>query len=131
MAPSPIWRIMADPLAILLISGGHERAHYAFMVASAAAAIGRPVVLFATNQGCHALRADLSAFAEAEAAMTARGVASLAVLREACIEMQVRLIACEAGLRIAGLQGGLCPEVEISGLVTFLTAAPNAQTITL
>ena len=42
-------------LGILLVSAGHERAHYAFMVAAGAAAIGRAVTLFATNEGCRAL----------------------------------------------------------------------------
>jgi peroxiredoxin family protein len=30
-----------NPLGILLISGGHERAHYALVIATAAAALGR------------------------------------------------------------------------------------------
>jgi peroxiredoxin family protein len=47
-------------LGILLLSGSHERAHYAFVLASGAAALGRDVVLFATNHGCHALLADWS-----------------------------------------------------------------------
>jgi len=40
------------PLGILLLDGGHERAHYALVMASGAAALGREVVLFATNGGC-------------------------------------------------------------------------------
>lgn len=127
----PIWRIMADRLGILLISGGHERAHYAFMLASAAAAIGRSVVVFATNEGCRALLADLSGFAAAEASLLARGLASLAELREACVELGVTLMACEAGMRVAGLEGGLCGGATVSGLVTFLTQTGSGQIITL
>ena len=45
--------VPSDPsLGVLLLSGAHDRAHYAFVVASGAAALGRQVVLFATNQGC-------------------------------------------------------------------------------
>ena len=51
---------MAEPLGILLISGGHERAHYAFVLAAGAAAMGRRVCVFATNAGCHALLRDWS-----------------------------------------------------------------------
>ena len=39
------------PLGILLISGTHERAHYALVLATGAAATGREAVLFATNEG--------------------------------------------------------------------------------
>lgn len=122
----------ATPLGILLISGGHERAHYAFVLAAAAAAIGRDVVLFATNQGCHALLADLDALADPrETAVIATGVAGLAELRDAAIEMGVRLIACEAGLRMSGLAAtALAPGVEVAGVVTFLAAA-TGQLLTL
>ncbi len=122
----------ATPLGILLISGGHERAHYAFVLAAAAAAIGRDVVLFATNQGCHALLADLDALADSrETAVLATGVAGLAELRDAAIEMGVRLIACEAGLRMSGLAAtALAPGVEVAGVVTFLAAA-TGQLLTL
>ena len=44
--------VPAEPLGILLLSGAHDRAHYAFVLASGAAALGRQVVLFATNAGC-------------------------------------------------------------------------------
>ena len=48
----------AESLGVLLLSGAHDRAHYAFVVAAGAAALGRSVVLFATNAGCHALIRD-------------------------------------------------------------------------
>ena len=38
-------------LGVLLMSGSHDRAHYAFVVASGAAALGREVIVFATNRG--------------------------------------------------------------------------------
>ena len=40
----------SDPvLGVLLLSGAHDRAHYAFVVTAGAAALGREVILFATN----------------------------------------------------------------------------------
>ena len=122
----------SDSLGILLISEGHERAHYAFVLASGAAAVGRDVVLFATNQGCHALLADLAPLlGERDTAIRATGVAGLAELREACLELGVRLIACEAGLRMAGLPAtALAEGVEVAGVITFLDAA-RGQLLTL
>ncbi|MBU6498706.1 MAG: DsrE/DsrF/DrsH-like family protein [Rhodospirillales bacterium] len=126
--------VPSEALGILLISGDHERAHYAFVLASGAAAIGRRVVLFATNQGCRALLADWSTLAGAgrEAEVVARGVGGLDELRGAAAELGVRLIACEAGLRMAGLDpAALAPGVEVGGVVTFLEAAAAGQLISL
>lgn len=124
----------SDPLGILLISGSHERAHYAFVLATGAAAIGRAVALFATNAGCRALAEDWSALDDAgrDAMVRARGVAGLTELREAAVELGVRLIACEAGLRMAGMdRSALLPAVEVAGVVTFLSAAAGGQIISL
>ncbi len=122
---------MAETLGILLISGGHERAHYAFVTASAAAAIGREVVLFATNHGCAAFCDDAPEFLAADRSMAALGVAALAELRDACLALDVRMIACEAGLRVSGLAASLRPGVEVAGVVTFLEAVGPGQIITL
>ena len=123
----------SDP-GILLISGSHERAHYAFVLAAGAAAIGRGVVLFATNEGCRALCADWGGLEDAgrDARVIARGVGGFAELREASAELGVRLIACEAGLRMAGIDAGaLASGVEIAGVTTFLCATDGAQIVTL
>ena len=125
---------MALPLGVLLVSGGHERAHYAFVLAAAAAALGRSVVLFATNEGTRALCADLAGLDDAgrEARVRAAGVAGLAELRGATMEMGARLIACEAGLLMAGVQATeLLPGVEVAGVATFLAATGGGQVITL
>ncbi len=124
---------MSAPLGVLLISGGHERAHYALMVATAAAAIGRDVTLFATNAGCQALRADTPLLADPrEAALAAAGVATLAELLEAAEALGLRRIACEAGLRLEALhEAPLAPGVEVAGLVTFLAAVGPGQVVTL
>src|SRR5471030_1418827 len=94
--------VPSDPaLGVLLLSGEHDRAHYAFVVASGAAALGRRVVLFATNGGCHALVSDWSGLTDAgrDVRVRAAGVAGLEELRDATRELGARLIACEAGLR--------------------------------
>lgn len=121
-------------LGILLLSGAHDRAHYAFVLASGAAAIGRGVVLFATNEGCHALAADWSGLADAgrDAIARDRGVAGLAELRAAAADLGVRMIACEAGLRMAAVDpAALLGGVEVAGVVTFLSAVGSGQIISL
>ncbi len=119
---------------MLLLSGTHDRAHYAFVVASGAAAIGREVVLFVTNAGCHALFRDWSGLADAgrDARVRAAGVAGLDVLREACVELGIRMIACEAGLRAEGLDAAqLIDGVEVAGIATFLAAVGDGQIVTI
>ena len=115
------------PLGLLLISPGHERAHYALMLATAAAALGRPVTLFATNAGCHLLRADTR-----ESHLATQGVATLAELLLAAHDLGIRRIACEAGLRTESLdRAPLAEGVESAGLVTFLAAVGPGQIVTL
>jgi peroxiredoxin family protein len=126
--------VPAEPLGILLVSGTHERAHFAFVLAAGAAAIGRQVVLFATNAGCRALTEDGNGLAEAgrDEMVRVRGVAGFAELRAAASELGVRLIACEAGLRAEALAPErLLAGVEIAGVVTFLEAIGAGQIVTL
>jgi peroxiredoxin family protein len=126
--------VPSEKLGILLLAGAHDRAHYAFVLASGAAALGRQVVLFATNAGCHALCSDWSGLADAarDERVRAAGVAGLAELREAAGELGVRLIACEAGLRAEGLDpAGLLPGVEVAGVATLLEAVGTGQVVAI
>ena len=126
-------------LGVLLLSGEYERAHYAFMVAAAAAAVGRRVVLFATNGGCHALAVDWTALrgdgragTEQDASVQSCGVAGFAALREAAGELGVAMLACDSGLRVANLlPRSLLPGVEVAGIPTFLAAVGDGQIVTL
>lgn len=126
--------VPSDPLGILLLSGTHERAHYAFVLASGAAALGRAVVLFATNAGCHALCTDWSGLHDAgrDDRVRAAGVAGLDELREAAHELGVRLIACEAGLRAEALDPArLMQGVAVAGVASFLSAVGAGQIVAL
>jgi len=125
---------MPEPLSVLLISGTHDRAHYAFVIAAGAAALGRQVQVFATNAGCHALLIDWSGLAESErdAMLRARGVGGLDELRDACVELGVVLLACDAGLRAEAIDSGrLLPGVAVSGVARFLADAGRGQIVTL
>ena len=124
----------SEPLGVLLLSGTHDRAHYAFLLAAGAAALGRTVVVFASNRGCLGLARDWSALEDAarDSRIQASGVAGLDELRDAAIELGARLIACEAGLRAEGIDpAALLPVVEIAGVATFLAAVGGGQIMTL
>jgi peroxiredoxin family protein len=123
----------APPLGVLLLSGGHERAHYALVLATAAAALGREAVLFATNAGCRLFLDPTPLLAEPrEAALEARGVAGIATLLQAASELGLRRIVCEAGLRAEDLAGQpLAPGVEVAGIVTFLSAVGDGQMVSV
>lgn len=124
---------MARSLGILLLSGGHERAHYALVLAAGAAALGREVTLFATNAGCRLFLADLPLIADPrEALLAGRGVAGIATLLAAAEELGLRRIVCEAGLRAEGIAPeALLPDVEVAGVATFLAAVGEGQVATL
>ena len=124
----------SDTLGVLLLSGSHDRAHYAFVMAASAAALGQTVVVFATNRGCLGLASDWSGLDESarDARIRAAGVVGLDELREAAQELGVRLIACESGLRAEGIDSArLLPSVEIAGVATFLSAVGGGHVISL
>ena len=78
--------------------------------------------------------ADWSGLADAgrDDLVRAQGVAGLAELRAAAVELGVRLIACDAGLRMADLDpAGLLEGVEVAGVVTFLGLAQGGQIVSL
>jgi uncharacterized protein len=126
--------VPSEPLGILLLSGAHDRAHYAFVLAAGAASIGRRVVLFATNGGCHALLADWSGLTDVarDGRITAAGVAGLDELRDAAAALDIGMIACEAGLRAEGLEAALLyPGVRVAGVVTFLSEVGVGQIVAI
>nr|WP_302474266.1 DsrE family protein [Roseococcus sp. MDT2-1-1] len=120
-------------MGVLLLSGGHERAHFALMTATAAAALGRPVTLFATNAGCRLLLREAPLLQdEREEAAGKAGVAGIATLLAAACELGIRLIACEAGLRMEGQEGvPLAEGVEVAGVVSFLAATAGGTVVSL
>jgi peroxiredoxin family protein len=123
-------------LSLIVLSGEFARVHYALSMAAAALAIDRPAILFFTNRALHALtRGDAARPGwhrlEGDAAgrsaalqdgdLRAKGVAGFAELLDACVELGVRVIACEMGLRAVALTpADLRPDIkaEIAGLVT-------------
>lgn len=121
------------PLGLILLDGGYERVHYGLAMAASALAVNRPAVLFVTNRALFALageqgwrRLDGDPVG-AEAARKAAGVAGLPELLEACAALGARIIACEMGLRTAGLAANDLRSdmaIEVAGLVSFYNALP-------
>jgi peroxiredoxin family protein len=121
----------AQDLTIIVFDGSYGRVHYALVLASAAAASNRRVTLFFTGGALVALTEGgwrrLGGEPEAEDAHAAAcGTAGFAELLAACRELGVRFIACEMGLRLAGLPAEALTEapVEVAGVVTALNATP-------
>lgn len=121
------------PLGLILLDGGYERVHYGLAMSAAALAVNRPAVLFFTNGALLALTGEagwrrLAGDAPAqEAKRKAAGVAGLAELLEACAALGARMIACEMGLRSAGLTANDLRKdmaIEVAGLVTFYAGLP-------
>lgn len=132
---------MAEPdkLSITVYAGDFGRVHYALAMASAAAAMNKPVTLFFTmgairaltkHQGWRELPAgdvspDLTG-GDQDSVMVGRGLAGFEELLEACVAFKVKVLVCEMGLRAIGLtRGDLRDDVpyEEGGIVTFLADA--------
>ena len=131
-----------DRLSLILFSGNYDRVHYAFVMASAAAATNRPVTMFFTMGATKALLArqpdgspGWAALLPTENGETATGrdashaktgVATLEELIAACSELAVSIRVCEMGLVAEGLSlADLRRDVAVAegGMVSFLAEA--------
>ena len=134
-------------LGLILLSGCFDRVHYGLAMASAAAALERPVTLFATLAATRAFLAEgpdgragwaglplspelaqpgLADGAALDAHYRAQGVAGFEELLQACAGLGVEMIACEMGLRALGVAAaGLRTDLPIqrAGLATLLAGA--------
>lgn len=139
---------MAEPdkLSIVIYAADYGRVHYALAMASAAAAMNKPVTLFFTMGAIRAL-GDYEGWRELPAgdvapdltggdqdgAMVAKGLAGFEELLEACLAFKVKVLVCEMGLRAVGLtRADLRDDVpyEEGGIVTFLAdASASGQTL--
>ncbi len=131
-----------DKLSIVVFAGHYDKVHYALVMASAAAAVSRPVTLFFTMGACRALcRAgddgrptwrDLPLSEEEgtggdkDDAYAAMKVATFEELLQSCVQMGVKFMVCEMGLRAVGLEDEPLRDdipLEKGGVVTFLVDA--------
>ena len=137
-----------DKLSVVVFSGHFDKVHYALTLAAASAATDTPATLFFTMGALRALQAP---GADCPAAwrdlplpdgagdggardddFRAQGVASFEEVLAATIEMGVRFMACEMGLRALGLEAGDLRDdvaIETVGAVTFLNDASRHGTV--
>jgi peroxiredoxin family protein len=142
-----------DKLSVVVYSGAFDRVHYALVLASGAAAVGRAATLFFTMGATRALLAsepgaeppwrampvdrdsglDAADGGALDDRFKARGVAHFEELLEACLALGVKIMVCEMGLRAMGLERrALRPDVavETGGVVTFLDdASPKGAVV--
>ena len=142
-----------ERLSVVLLSGDFARVHYALCLASAAAALERPVTLFVTLGALRAftagdaharpgwarlpVREELAgpkvADGEAlDAHYRARGAAGFEELLQACRALGVEFMVCEMGLQVLGLEPGQLRadlQPQAGGLATLL--ARGGQTVVL
>ena len=103
-------------------------------MAAGGAALGRPVVLFASNAGCRALLEDWSGLEDVgrDAVIRGRGVTGFGDMREAARDIGVRMLVCETGLKAEALDGTpLMRGVSVAGIATFLEAVGAGQIVSL
>ena len=131
-----------DKLSVVVFSGLFDKVHFALVMATAAAAVGRPVTLFFTMGALRALLrpgddgiAPWRAMAVSDGdrdggamddSFAALGVATFEQLLGAAAELGVRVMVCEMGLRALGLdRESLRPDlaVEEGGVVSVLNDA--------
>lgn len=130
-------------LSLVVASGTYEKVHYAFVMASGAAAIGIPVTMFFTMGASNAVLDGICwhALASEVPGMSAKhrdedfiekGVASMDELIDSASELGVNFMVCEMGLRAEGLEDrsprkGL--DLTRTGIVTFLHDAESGGSI--
>ncbi len=119
-------------LALIVHAGSYERVRFALATAAAAAAASRPTTLFFTMDACYALTpergwqhlASTQGAEEEDRTLQAKGIAGMEDLLSACVELGVRIIACEMGLRAHDLERDALREdlsVEEGGIVSLLS----------
>jgi peroxiredoxin family protein len=142
-----------ERLSVVLLSGDFARVHYALCLASAGAALDRPVTLFVTLGALRAftgddaqgrpawarlpVREELGAPEVAdggalEAHYRARGAAGFEELLQSCRALGVEFMVCEMGLQVLGLEPTELRsdlEPQPGGLATLL--ARGGQTVVL
>jgi len=110
-------------VSIIVRSARYEDVHYALAMASAAVAVNKPAVLFFTMGGLRALTGPPPMLVDwgRDALNRERGVGDFETLLQACIELGVRFIVCEMGLRSLSIdRSALRSDVPfvVAGIVT-------------
>ncbi len=130
-------------LSLVVASGTYEKVHYAFVMATGAAAIGIPVTMFFTmgasravldGAGWHDLPSDVTGMSarHRDEDFAEKGVATMDELIDSAAELGITFMVCEMGLRAESLEDreprpGL--DLARTGVVTFLNDAEQGGSI--
>ena len=117
-----------DKLSLVIHAGDYSRMHYALVMASAAAAVGKPVTILFAGASVLALARN-GRMPDEDHRVKALRVAGFDELLTTCRDLGVRMLICETALALselkpAQLRGDL--NLEVAGAVTFLTDASAA-----
>ena len=134
-----------EGLSLIVFSGDYDRVHYAFVIASSAAATGRRVTMFFTMTGIKALFGPDSdntpgwqMLSCTDNSTTAGGwddvygranIAQMEELIKACAEFDVSFKVCEMGLKAESIDmANLRKDLSINkgGMVAFLAEAEKS-----
>lgn len=130
------------PMTLMMISAEAERIHMALMTGATAAAMGRPVTFFFSKaavkfllpDGWAHLRTSTGVPAPSmDKALDAKGVADCGVLMDGLAALDVRMVACETGLRehdIEAVDLITRPAVEVSGLADIIEKGAGGDWLT-
>jgi peroxiredoxin family protein len=131
-----------DKLSLVMFTGDFRKIHYGLVLAASAVAIGRVATLFFTMHACLTMQAPAAdgtpvwrtlpadngatTAGELDDRFATRGIVGFEELLSSCVQLGVRFLVCETGLRAMDLT----PETlrrdvpwEVVGAVTFLTDA--------
>ena len=117
---------MKAPMFLTLADDSWQRAHYAFVVAAGGLSLGREVTIFAGGRSVLALTSDWEGLQGiiADHELEACGIVGFGELREAVLDLGALVMACEAGLKMAGVCAeDLLGGVKVRGIVSFLELA--------
>lgn len=140
-------KLSPEKLSIVVFSGEFDKVHYALVMASCAAAIGKQATLFFTMTSCIALlktspsgeapwrRMPLSKSGtihdgdlggDLDDDFRESGVANFEELLLSSVHLGVRFMVCEMGLKVMGINGGALREdipMTPGGVATFINDA--------
>jgi predicted peroxiredoxin len=118
--------IKAKRLALLITSATPSAAYAPWMMAATAAAMGYECKLFYAFDGLALLRPEPVLSAALDAAQGS--FPDMSMLRDACLEQGVEMLACSTSLAASGLaQADLLPEAEVAGMASWLVFASGAE----
>ena len=128
-----------EKLSIIIYDHNFDKIHYALVIASAAAAIGKPTTLFFTMGATRALLENYDDNPEPWSKMPLSnshgtgeeqnevfremGIATFDELIEACIQFEVKFLVCEMGVKANKFEHKAFRKdlkIQHGGLVTFL-----------